>query len=277
MKRPTLVLCAFLVLCAGMLSGYLLGRWKHRPQWRASQMPSALPSLHRFPSPTQDPPSPEVSTVEDDVRAWTHRALVLKEATSDVPSGLKRITWQKLAGPGKVTFTPPDALETRASFDSPGDYLLRVSGHPEGDAPPVSKDIAARVQHAPLDLWKQKRFSATAASDPLVSGDQADPDRDGISNLVEYALMLDPQKSDVGGLPDPGVRKGRVHLTYRRPASAVDVVYHVQWTDDMKTWHDEAVDQQIIVSVGDLQVIQASAPAPADRPGRFMRLRITGP
>jgi hypothetical protein len=42
-------------------------------------------------------------------------------------SGTIRVSWKQRAGPGKVTFSNPDAARTRASFSTPGTYELELS------------------------------------------------------------------------------------------------------------------------------------------------------
>ncbi|MGC4016594.1 MAG: Calx-beta domain-containing protein [Luteolibacter sp.] len=47
------------------------------------------------------------------------------------------------------------------------------------------------IADLPVDAWKKTKFGASA-NDPAVAGDGADPDHDGVSNLMEYALGADP-------------------------------------------------------------------------------------
>jgi len=51
------------------------------------------------------------------------------------------------------------------------------------------------------EAWKLASFSSTQAADPLVSGLDADPDRDGANNLVEYAFNGNPLIPGVAGKP----------------------------------------------------------------------------
>ena len=53
------------------------------------------------------------------------------------------------------------------------------------------------AQRTPLSSWRawqQERFGVDA-DDPLVAGATADPDGDGLANLLEYALGGDPRSS----------------------------------------------------------------------------------
>jgi poly(3-hydroxybutyrate) depolymerase len=45
----------------------------------------------------------------------------------NLPSGPPVITWSKLSGPGTVTFSPPNAAETLATFSTSGTYTLQLN------------------------------------------------------------------------------------------------------------------------------------------------------
>jgi hypothetical protein len=220
-----------------------------------------------------DPISPLTSSVQV-CSAWVQRGNSLGEEIAPGLGGLKNFRWKLLSGPGKASFSPADQLATSVTFSAPGDYLLRLTAS-EGQES-VTRDVAVKASLAPLDQWKERRFGADR-SRWVLAGDHADADADGISNLMEYALMLDPRKPDVAGLPDPVVRNGGLSIVYKRPASAVDVKYQAQWTEDLLEWSGDEVKEEVILTVGDMQIVRASAPAPKDKPGRFLRLRVTGP
>jgi hypothetical protein len=60
------------------------------------------------------------------------------------------------------------------------------------------------------------RFTPAQLADPEISGDDADPDRDGLPNLLEYALGLDPW------LPDARSAIRRYSLFYGTAGATVD-------------------------------------------------------
>lgn len=64
--------------------------------------------------------------------------------------------------------------------------------------------IGVHVERTGLKAWKHDRFGAAQVENPALEnslwGDAADPDGDGLANLVEYALMLNPSSID-SGLP----------------------------------------------------------------------------
>ena len=45
-----------------------------------------------------------------------------------------------------------------------------------------------------LDSWLMVNFTAEELLDLGISGDEADPDLDGLPNGIEYLLVLDPRK-----------------------------------------------------------------------------------
>jgi len=49
-----------------------------------------------------------------------------------LPGGVLSISWSKVSGPGNVAFSPPDDPQTYASFDSEGDYTVRLTAD-DGD------------------------------------------------------------------------------------------------------------------------------------------------
>ena len=63
--------------------------------------------------------------------------------------------------------------------------------------------------------WKARFFSAQEQANPAISGEQANPAGDGITNLTKYALALDPHQNSVTRLPKLTSSGGYLFLTYR--------------------------------------------------------------
>jgi hypothetical protein len=109
-----------------------------------------------------------------------------------------------------------------------------------------------------------------AADHLVVEGENGDDDKDGIINLVEYALGLDPQSGD----PSPGTFAGNLLSFTKGPEAraAQDVTYKIQtsttleagsWTDAAATETAEGISYQL----------------PPNEPGGklFGRLQVTKP
>jgi hypothetical protein len=48
----------------------------------------------------------------------------------------------------------------------------------------------------PIEAWRIAHFGASALN-PDIAGDVADPDGDGVNNLLEYTSGTDPLRADV--------------------------------------------------------------------------------
>jgi hypothetical protein len=109
----------------------------------------------------------------------------------------------------------------------------------------------------------------------------SDPDKDGMSNLMEYYLGLSPTSSSGSG----GVfslSKGSnntVSLTYRRAKGVTGVSAAVQATGDLSSpssWGTSGV-QETVVDKEAYEEVTATVTTPPGLTKMFMRLRVTTP
>ncbi len=102
-------------------------------------------------------------------------------------------------------------------------------------------DIGAFEFRPLIDLWRVTQFS-TNASNPAVSGDTADPDKDGVNNFLEYALGQDPLRSDTNGLPRPVIvttnGSNFLAMTFRTRSKPSGLIYTVQTSSNLTSWVD---------------------------------------
>ncbi len=121
-----------------------------------------------------------------------------------------------------------------------------------------------------------------------------DYDDDGISNLVEYGLTLDPTAADVSALPVVSIKNfgGAKYLsmTFHRSAAATDVTYTVQASGDLVSWTDLATSASGATTFGagfvsetgtapnlTVEVRDTVALTSAPNSRRFLRLKISSP
>jgi hypothetical protein len=165
-------------------------------------------------------------------------------------------------------------------IDFGGDTTAKLHSFQYGGASVQAKfDYVAAV--VAFDAWKQAKFTVQQLAQPSVSGNLSDPDYDGIPNLLEYALGLDPNQTSGSGLPVCSSSGGYLALTFNRQKSATDITYSVEATGDLGSWTriwsssgvpyggGNASEQ---VTVQDTVSIAASPPH-----RRFLRLKITRP
>lgn len=122
----------------------------------------------------------------------------------------------------------------------------------------------------PFQQWQRQHFGTSADPNAALG---ANPAGDGISNLVKYALGLDPLRSAVAGLPAVSANAGLLTLTYTRSLVATDIVYQPLASDDLQTWSAAGITQSTDAPSGSVQTVRATAPAGR----RFMKLVVTRP
>jgi hypothetical protein len=108
-----------------------------------------------------------------------------------VNPGLVTVTWSKFSGPGTVSFGNANVVDTTATFSAGGTYVLRLTANDGAAA--VSDDVTVTVGPETLSEWKARHFTPAELADPAISGDDADPDGDGLSNVAEYNAGTDPR------------------------------------------------------------------------------------
>lgn len=150
-----------------------------------------------------------------------------------------------------------------------------------GGAYPLASSPVTVTINVPklVDQWRRDKFGADAGT-PAIAGDLADPDLDGLSNLVEYALATNPVAGNASGLvADQETVGGNVYLrlTIPKGTGATDVTYSVEVTGDVSdpaSWSGAATVVEVN-SASTLQVRDSVAMSAATR--RFIRLRVSVP
>ena len=109
--------------------------------------------------------------------------------------------------------------------------------------PGAAVTASVTIHDKPADQWRLEKFG-TAASDPEAQ-DLADWERDGIKNLVEYGLDLDPKVATTNALPASVLIGGYPAFSYVPNLGATDLNYTVEACADLANWstaHLEAVN-----------------------------------
>jgi autotransporter-associated beta strand protein len=128
----------------------------------------------------------------------------------------------------------------------------------------------------PAAAWRWTNFRTFSPAGD--AADSADPDDDGISNLLERGLGLDPNLASNTGLPSVGTNADRLTLTFTRAAGTTDLTFRVEATDDLTetptSW--TAIYTQPGVNIADEVTVQ-DIQTVTGNPRRFLRLKITSP
>ncbi|MDB6135379.1 MAG: repeat containing protein [Verrucomicrobiales bacterium] len=129
-----------------------------------------------------------------------------------------------------------------------------------------------------LGSWRLLHFGTTENSGAAADG--FDFEGDGLVNLLEYGLGLDPKAADSPApLRIAAGEVGGLDLHYTRSAAALSAgaVFTVEWSDNTTgPWSAEGMTETILSEDALVQRVRASVPAgPSGR--RFAHLRVTAP
>lgn len=128
-----------------------------------------------------------------------------------------------------------------------------------------------------LESWRQSFFGTTANADE--AADSADPDADGVTNLLEWARRSNPIAPDV--MEPLLMRSGSIlEFNYSRNVQAVNAggIFRVEWSDtlDTNSWFSTDVREETVLDNGVVQHVRATLPA-GEQATRYVRLHFTAP
>ncbi len=137
--------------------------------------------------------------------------------------------------------------------------------------------ITPSIQRGPIDTWLTTHFSATELQVPSIYGDDADPDGDGLPNLLEFGMGGSPLLSQPSLVPAITLETGPAgediwRMTYQKSKDASGVVVEPQVSDNLVDW---TALTTIPTGSEDATTIQMTATF--DRTGKarqFLRLNV---
>lgn len=162
-----------------------------------------------------------------------------------------------------------------------GDEAVEFTLLPDAAYALTNADSALLTIHdVPIDQWRFNHFTVEELADASVSGDAADPDQDGIVNILEYAFGLNPKLADVNGAPSATVHGERLMLSYRQNKEAVDVMIAPEVSEalDAGSWSRNGLSEFDRLDLGSFwQVSVQDSTYTSNAPARFMRLKVARP
>lgn len=190
------------------------------------------------------------------------------------PPALLSLQWTKISGPGAAVFGAETAAATTVTLDAAGTYVLRLTAD-DGAARTLGEVTVTATSSGPS-------FASWMAGYPSLTGPSAlataDPDFDGLNNLLEYGLGSDPTSAASAATPTLGRENisgtDYITLSYHKDTSKTDITYQVQVaTDPAGTW--SPVSDVLDGPPGTIQRRKASVAITS--PKKFLQLKITKP
>jgi hypothetical protein len=131
---------------------------------------------------------------------------------------------------------------------------------------------------SPYEQWALGKFPLDAgnpATETNLWGAEASPSGDGTTNVLKYALNLDPLASSASQLPQAGINpEGYLQISILRNPGASDVTYLVEVSEDLTIWQSGGMHTVIVTDEPGLLVVR-DATLFSETGRRFMRLIVT--
>lgn len=86
----------------------------------------------------------------------------------------------------------------------------------------------------PVTEFRQTFFGTTSNSGN--AADDADPDHDGVPNIVEYAFGSSPTAATPAAVPEPAPSGGNFGVSFEQPPSVTGITYGAEYSIDMIHW-----------------------------------------
>jgi hypothetical protein len=176
----------------------------------------------------------------------------------------------------------PYMLNIYNLLGDPGLMISGLSGTYDG------KSVILGHNATPLGwsygAWKRIQFTSDELTNPMISGEDANPAGDGVPNFIKYAFGGNPRiadwHSELGIERLQGDEDYGVILKFKRRKSASDVDYILDISQDLLLGWTDSAGYAFITDVaddgnGETETVRVKARSP--EPGRsagYMRLRV---
>lgn len=143
------------------------------------------------------------------------------------------LTFSKTSTPSWLNVAANGAL-----FGTPGlgdggtnNFTVRVT---DGGGLYAETTLSITVTLTPTQTWQVAEFGANAGN-PAIAGDDADPDGDGLKNLLEYALGTNPNTCNTSGILHD-METNHLRLTINKNPAATDIAFTVETCGNFSDW-----------------------------------------
>ncbi len=132
--------------------------------------------------------------------------------------------------------------------------------HMQSAAVSISPGASGQV----YDTWLAAQFAPEILSNPdladTVWGALADPDADGVANVIEFFTASDPNDAGSNRPTSATVDSEHLVFTFFQAKDTTGTVGEVEWSSDLVHWQTDTVTGQVVEDLGDVFRIEARVP-----------------
>lgn len=125
-----------------------------------------------------------------------------------------------------------------------------------------------------IEIWRKETFTPNEAA---ISGNAADPDKDGIKNIIEYAIGTDPKVKNTTDAIQLEKTGNTITLTYNKNNNATDIDLSVEYSFGLESssWNLLSTNPVITPTPGNVDQMKATITVPSSEKTRFYRLKAS--
>jgi len=123
-----------------------------------------------------------------------------------------------------------------------------------------------------LPEWQTINFNPSQLLDPLIAGNSADPDLDGVRNVYEYVGGRDPLFPEAQPFMNYRNVNGSLEVRFTRLKRTTDVVIAAETSSDLKTWTPNQVVTSQVIDHGTTETIVLLTVPATTSSQQFLRL-----
>ena len=147
------------------------------------------------------------------------------------------------------------------------------------------------IEWTPWQNWRKTWFTGASLTNDSVSGPTANPDNDGLSNLLEHAFGTNPTVSNSSpasesngsiislGAPSVSITGGQTKLIFarRKAFAAENLTYTASFSGNLYNWTNATATPAVLADNGTMQIVSLDFPQISGAPARFARVLVSLP